>query len=267
VLRSPGMRSGQPSETARRVAAQRITFERRPAEYGDPEADDRLARHVAGDLLGSSSPLRAYLEARTRFFDTVVVAAIEGGIDQVVIAAAGYDGRAWRYARPGVGWFEVDHPITQKDKVARLDELGIVRDHVRFIGADFALDPLAPALLAAGLDAERPCVFLLEGVAVYLERATLETVLRDFGRLAAPGSLLAISISVSSGDPDLSSRRQAFQAAVASMGEPTRSTLSADEVDPLLLATGWRRRDSDDAPGARAGLIVARSTRPRVPPG
>lgn len=261
------MHSGQPSETARRVAAQRVTFERRPTEYGDPEADNRLARHVAGDLLGSSSPLRDYLEARTRFFDSVVVGAIDGGIDQIVIGAAGYDGRAWRYARPGVRWFEIDHPITQRDKLARLDELGIGRDHVRFIGADFALDPLGPALMAAGLDAERACVFLLEGVAVYLERATLEAVLGELGGLAAPGSLLAISISVSSGDPHLSNRRQAFQAAVASMGEPTRSTLPVEDVDPLLLATGWQRRDGDDAPGARAGLIVARSTRPGAQPG
>lgn len=32
------------------------------------------------------------------------------GITQVVIGGAGYDGRAFRYARPGVRWFEATLP-------------------------------------------------------------------------------------------------------------------------------------------------------------
>jgi hypothetical protein len=47
------------------------------------------------------------------------VSALEAGIDQVVVVGAGYDGRALRYSRPGVRWFEVDHPDTQADKRER----------------------------------------------------------------------------------------------------------------------------------------------------
>jgi hypothetical protein len=36
------------SVTARRVAAHRLTFDRIPAAYGDPVADEALARDVAG---------------------------------------------------------------------------------------------------------------------------------------------------------------------------------------------------------------------------
>jgi len=63
--------------------------------------------------------MHEYIRARTAFFDRVVVSAIDRGVAQVVIGGAGYDGRAFRYAKPGVRWFEVDHPATQADKRAR----------------------------------------------------------------------------------------------------------------------------------------------------
>ena len=71
--------------------------------------------------------MRDYLDARTRFFDRVVVGAIGRGVRQIVVGAAGYDGRAFRYAKPGVRWFEVDHPATQRDKQERLARLGLGR--------------------------------------------------------------------------------------------------------------------------------------------
>ena len=96
------MRDGQVSVTAQRVAAQRLTFGRVPAPYGDPAADDTLARDVAAAVSTEPGPLSDYLRARTRFFDQVVTGALTRGCDQVVIGAAGYDGRALRYAKPGV---------------------------------------------------------------------------------------------------------------------------------------------------------------------
>jgi methyltransferase (TIGR00027 family) len=254
---------GQASETARRVAAHRLTFPRRETDYGDPTADERLARDVAAGIDATDSPLRAYLQARTQFFDTVVVESIAGGITQIVVGAAGYDGRAWRYRNPGVAWFEVDHPSTQRDKLNRLEALGIDIAEVRFVGADFAVDPLAVPLKQAGLDPGRATLFLLEGVAVYLETATLEAVLREFSDVAGPGSVLAISLSVSTESPDAAERRRQFQTAVARMGEPARSAIKPDQVEGLLSRAGWRPADraapenSTQARRAAAGLVVA----------
>jgi len=118
------MRPGQASVTAQRVAAHRLTFDRLPAPYGDPGADDALATDVAAAASAAPGPMREYLRARTRFFDGVVTRALGRGCTQVVTGAAGYDGRSLRYAKPGVLWFEVDHPATQNDKRARLDRLG-----------------------------------------------------------------------------------------------------------------------------------------------
>jgi methyltransferase (TIGR00027 family) len=62
-------------------------------------------------LLGRHSSFPG-LAARTLFFDGFVASALDDGVRQVIIVAAGYDSRAWRLARPGVTFFEVDQPAT-----------------------------------------------------------------------------------------------------------------------------------------------------------
>ena len=231
------MEDGGPSVTARRVAAHRLGFARVATGYGDPAADEALAADVAAGRAAPANRMHDYLAARTSFFDRTVVSALDRGVRQVVVGAAGYDGRAFRYAKPGVRWFEVDHPATQRDKLERLERLGIDASHVRFVEADFTRDPVAGRLRAAGLDPDAPSLFLLEGVAVYLEPAVLEDVLRQFRQVAAPGSSLAISVSLSR--PRGDAARARFQATVAALGEPARSTFEAAEAEALLARTGW----------------------------
>src|SRR5579864_799447 len=110
-----------PSATARRVAAYRLSFERIAAPYGDAAADDMLARDVGGnEHIAGHEYMSRYLKGRTAFFDRVVVDAIDRGVMQFVTIGAGYDGRALRYHKPGVSWWEVDQAPTQSDKRARL---------------------------------------------------------------------------------------------------------------------------------------------------
>ena len=268
------MEGDGPSMTARRVAAHRLGFTRVPAPYGDPAADEALAVDVTGGQQGPEGRMKDYLAARTRFFDQAVVGALRRRVDQVVIGAAGYDGRALRYAKPGVRWFEVDHPATQQDKRERLARLRLAAGQVRFVPADFTVDPIADLLRDAGLDAGRPALFLLEGVAVYLELPVLETVLTQFRQVAGPGSRLAISVSLS-GAYDEAARAR-FQAWVASIGEPARTTLDAAEAENLLVRTGWllTDRDPDDHEAAAVdsrrrsvGLLTADTDRaPRTRP-
>jgi methyltransferase (TIGR00027 family) len=252
------MQEGQASVTAQRVAAHRLTFDRVPAPYGDPAADGELARDVAAGAAVAPGPMREYLRARTRFFDHTVTGALSRGCAQAVIGAAGYDGRALRYAKPGVRWFEVDHPATQRDKLSRLRRLGIGAGHIRFVAADFAVDPVADLLVSAGLAPGEPSLFLLEGVAVYLETPVLRALLGQLRQVAADGSSLAISLSVSTGSAERAARRAAFQAAVAAVGEPARSVLEPDAARELLAETGWRTTQPDPAGRTRrAGFVLA----------
>ena len=90
-------------------------------------------------------------------------------------------------------------------------------------------------------------------MAVYLEPAVLEDVLGQFRQVAAPGSSLAISVSLSRPRGDRARAR--FQATVAGLGEPARSTFEAAEAEALLARTGWQLTAAagDDRPGPDRG--------------
>ncbi len=158
------MLDGTASATAQGVAAQRLTFRRIPADHGRPDDDQRLQADVAAGIELADHPLARYLQARTLFFDQVVVDAIAAGTTQLVAVGAGYDGRSLRYAKPGVRWFELDHPATQADKQARLERLGVPLDGLTFAPADFTTDDVESCLAATGHDPAQPTLFTSEGV-------------------------------------------------------------------------------------------------------
>ena len=207
------MQPGSPSVTAQKVALLRLSFDRAPAAYGDPEADTRLGRDVAAtSTVDSETELGQYLAARTMFFDRVIVGALDRGIRQAAIVGAGYDGRALRYAKPGVTWFEVDHPDTQRDKRARIERLGIDTSHVRFVAADFTVDNIAAAFRESGFDSAASTVFICEGVAVYLERPVLVSLLRSIRSVATARSRLAVSLSMTPDTEEAAARQAWFRA-------------------------------------------------------
>ena len=253
------MKEGQASITAQRVAAQRLTFERESAPYGDPDGDEVLARDVAADVSTARSDMVTYLAARTSFFDRVVVRALDGGMRQVVIAGAGYDGRALRYAKPAVRWFEVDHPDTQRDKRERLDRLGIDTAHITFVSVDFTTDDVATAVAATGHDASVPALILCEGVAVYLERAVLETLLRGLRAIAAPRQPSGDHVVGVDLRPRPGSTPGRVPGRVAAIGEPARTVLTADDADMLSSVTGWQPSNGGRDASAAGGLCRSRS--------
>ena len=251
------MREGEGSPTAQRVAAYRLGFDRLPAPFGDPGADDRLARDVAGSIsFEQREDMGRYLRWRTAFFDRVVLRALERNVVQVATVAAGYDGRSLRYARPGVRWFEVDHPDTQANKRLRLDRLGIDASHITFIGIDLAHEAVSAALIAGSWDPDAPSVMLCEGLSVYLEADVFEALLGELRAVATVGTRLAMSLSIQVHGPDEVARRARFEEVVAALGEPARNRLDPDSAAEMLAATRWRAVDVSERAG-RAGFVVA----------
>jgi len=247
------MRQGEASMTARHVAAYRQSFPRVERPYGDPEADQRLQADVAGDIQPPATPMARYLRARTAFFDRTVVDAIDGGTVQLVVVGAGYDGRSLRYARPDVRWFELDHPDTQADKLARLADLGIDARHVGFAAADFTADDPAAALRRAGHDPSRPSLYLCEGVAGYLTNGVVAGLLASLRGGAAVGSSFAITVSLEPRPDDAAATRTLLDAAVSRMGEPLASALPRAEVRPFFQASGWTVQRATDPAGVEIG--------------
>ncbi|MDQ2726404.1 MAG: SAM-dependent methyltransferase [Actinomycetota bacterium] len=256
------MREGEPSRTAQHVAAYRLGFERLPAPFGAPEASDRLEEDVAaGADIEPGTRLAGYLRARTSFFDRAVLSGLQRGGTQVATIGAGYDGRALRYAKPGVRWFEVDHPATQRDKRQRLARLALTTPNITFVAADMVADDVAAALTSAGFEPDAPSLVLCEGVAVYLEPAVLAGLLAQLRSVATAGTRLAMSAGIPAADP---ARRERFAARVAELGEPV--ALAGADVETLLRTARWRTVELSER-AQRVGMVVGAPVwEPGTPP-
>jgi methyltransferase (TIGR00027 family) len=235
---------GRPSSTAQHIALAR-SWLTRAGVIDDPYAHSFLDRghlHIERALwrgrwsrVGERS--FAYIAARTRFYDTLVDDGLQSGISQVVLLAAGYDSRAWRLARRGVRFFEVDHPDTQRRK----RQLAPRADGPTYVTADLGSVPLDAPLLASGFRPEHPSVFCCEGLTMYLPEASIRTLLGAAARLAATGSRLGVDFAsaVSAATPAQRAVQVASRAIVRSGGERVRFALDPTAAPAFLADTGW----------------------------
>lgn len=147
-----------------------------------------LLRHAqqADNKAGTSTSARTSAMARARFIDDQVRAAAATGIDQFVVLGAGYDCRALRLRElQHCHVFEVDRPDAQRES-AQVRAGIAAHERVRYIGFDLQTgDDLREALITAGFDPSRRCLFVWEGVTHALDAATVERVFAWIGRAAA----------------------------------------------------------------------------------
>jgi len=191
------------------------------------------------------SPTFGYIACRTRFFDAAVTEAMEEGLTQVVVLGAGYDSRPLRLVRPGVHFFEVDHPVTQAEKRRRLPARGVT-----YVEADLGTDHLPHGLLRSGFERDRPAIFLAEGLTMYLDRATNEGLFRSVASLAAVGSRLAVDFAQGGGSVSLPSQVVASAVRLSWQLSGEQRFDWADEATALglLRAAGWDVTDASNGP-------------------
>lgn len=260
------MKPGHESQTAVMVCAARAAAQGRTdvTAFSDPvalallpEADrQRVEQFRAGVPVKRLRERiqRALLEKRIKMVVPRTV-AIDGAIrdaasPQVVILGAGLDGRAWRMEElTKVTLFEVDHPDSQRQKRARVASLKHTAREIRFVPVDFTRDRLEDALADAGHDPAIQTTWVWEGVVMYLERPEIEATLNVIAARSAPGSqlvILYISPSVI---------RQAVGLLLRLVGEPFRSTFTADDMRTLLTGFDFTVVRDDDL--ARIGTALS----------
>ena len=155
-----------------------------------------------------------------------------------MIVGAGYDSPAWRLARDGVHFFEVDHPATQAEKRRRAPSgAGPV-----FVGCDLVDGDVVLALTACGLDPGARTVFVVEGLTMYLSEASVRAVFTALARTSATGSRLAANFTVDGGgsvSPLSRTVAWAKRAQWARGGEPTHQWVRPDALNGFLARCGW----------------------------
>lgn len=123
--------------------------------------------------------VNSFLVARDRYIDDVLLDSLNKGLQQLVILGAGFDSRPYRFDLISrVKTFEVDHPATQTDKLAKLQDIfGKVPEHVSYVPTNFNTQTLEVGLMLSGYDPNLQTLFIWQGVRLYWISDGVETTL------------------------------------------------------------------------------------------
>lgn len=209
-------------QTALFVAASRAL----EAKKADPLAVDKYAevfcRRVGGEWTTAvegtdpEHPLQTefgehfvnFQGARTKYFDEYFAQAIEAGVQQVVLLAAGLDSRAYRLPwADGTVVYELDQPRVLEFKREAIEELDDApKAQRREVPVDLRED-WPRALQEAGFDPSRPSAWIAEGLLIYLPATAQEQLFAGIDALAAPGSFVGIEEAVPMPDEAFEAKR------------------------------------------------------------
>ncbi|MGW0771522.1 class I SAM-dependent methyltransferase [Streptomyces sp. NPDC002676] len=177
-----------------------------------------------------------YNAIRTRFFDDFLQeAAQDPAMNQIVLAPAGMDSRAYRLDWPSrIRYFEADRPAVLAYKEERLKDVRPRVDH-RSIALDLTSPDWESGLTAAGYDPEQPSTWLLEGLLYYIPRDDTRRILDRVAAIMKPGSRIAADIvnAASLTLPDMRDLLDVF----ADWGCPW--LFGTDEPEALFAAHGF----------------------------
>ncbi len=197
------MRDHSPSDTAILIArsvllASKDPFLQRLVAYQEPETLKRILkcgwfdratdfRIVRQFLFGIERLLVpgiiAHYLVRKRRIELAVREAIAAGVSQVVVLGAGFDTLAWRLHTgfPQVSFWEIDHAATQTVKLQSI----AAGPNIHFLPLDLATESLATRLRTCpAFSADRPSIFVAEGLTMYLSAERVGALMRDIAGLA-----------------------------------------------------------------------------------
>jgi methyltransferase (TIGR00027 family) len=234
---------------------------------------DRFARRMLSPSMAATfavvrlwpSGLRARsltlagLAARVLWFDAQVAKALEAGITQIAVIGAGYDSRAWRFGREGVRFFELDHGVTQSDKVGRAPGPGPT-----YVEADLTTQSAGDELRKRGLDPAQPTLFVIEGVTMYLTENVVRSQLAELARSSTVGSRLAVDFYPPADTGTARHRRQMRLQRLARAGsaEGFRLCVDRSQAEALVEASGWEVDEATNLREAAEALVPADSGLP-----
>ncbi|WP_371367497.1 hypothetical protein SRRS_14160 [Sporomusa rhizae] len=219
-----------------------------------------------------------YLIARTKFIDSIFE-NIDDSIEQVLIFGAGFDSRAIRFksklAKATV--FELDAPGTQQIKIDRFRGQHIeFPENLKFISIDFNHESLSKKLEETGFEKNKKCLFLLEGLTMYLNQESIDNTFNLVDNYSGENSLIVfdyVSASMVSrektyNDPKI---RQYYEF-LAKVGEKPRfaidgqiqdflanyNLLLLDELDSTRLAKKYFNKDDFGLIAQKFRIVMAK---------
>ncbi len=209
-----------------------------PPVFADPLA----LRIVGGETPENDlASFRAFMAVRSRYSEDQLANAVTRGATQSVVLGSGLDTFAYRNPYAGLHVFEVDHPVTQAWKRARLEKTGIaVPASMTFVPVDFESQTLQDRLAASGFRFDRISFFSWLGVVPYLTDEAFESTLRLVASMP-PGSGVVFDYGTTreSLSPVERVARDALSARVAVAGEPFQLFFDPEQLSKRVEAMGF----------------------------
>jgi methyltransferase (TIGR00027 family) len=186
---------------------------------------------------------RGHLVLRNRYAEDCLQEAVTRGVRQYVLLGAGYDTFAYRQPpwAENLRIFEVDHPLTQAAKRELLASSAVALPaNLSFAPVNFETESLQEGLQRAGFDFGHPAFFSCLGVLVYLDEKSVAALFAFAGSMPR-GSEIVFTFSrpdsvLDSGELEI---RAKINSTVNDMGEPWRSYFEPEDLQRMLLRSGF----------------------------
>lgn len=189
-----------------------------------------------------------YVIARTKYIDAAFKQALAEGFAQILIFGAGFDTRALRFHidTSHTRIFELDSALTQQAKIQQYRKRNIpIQPNVSFIAIDFDKESLPHMLDMAGFEKNRRSLFILEGLLMYLEPASVESTFQTIRAYSGAGSRVVfdyLQASVLRHENKLYGESLLVKT-VSKAGEQWRFGLEPDEIASFAAAYGLEIKD------------------------
>jgi methyltransferase (TIGR00027 family) len=204
----------------------------------DPGTLERIRREPELFAHPGALALRSHVVLRSRFTEDRLAEAVGRGVGQYVVLGAGFDTFAYRQPEwaHGLRLFEVDHPASQRAKVARLTAAGVALPaNLELVPIDFEHVTIEEGMARSGFDPRLPALFSWLGVTMYLTLPAIDAVL-SFVAALPPGTEVVLTFAHPDA-PDTPGGRLA--AAAAALGEPWISRFTSGELAQRLYDHGF----------------------------
>jgi methyltransferase (TIGR00027 family) len=168
---------------------------------------EKIRANTKNRLNGFLPGLTEYMIARTAYFDSLFVDALDSETPQIVLLGAGYDTRAYRFVKVNrrTRIFELDIAPTQNRKMKCLKQARVdIPPQVRFVPINFNEESLDDVLERAGYDNHEKTLFIWEGVSYYLDAESVDATLGYVSHSSHDENAIAFdyTISISDGNID-----------------------------------------------------------------
>ena len=212
------------------------------AQFFEPEIapSEQAPKELLRQLINTHiapSPL-----CRATYTEKALKTAVMTGTKQYVILGAGLDTFAFREPEflSKYRVFEVDHPLTQADKLERITRAGwTAPNNLTFVPVDFTKDSLAERLITADFDPSVKSFFSWLGVTYYLSAEAIDTMLSALSSICADGSTLVFDYPDEYFFDAPEKRVQNTIMMAKAGGEPMQSAFSYAELEKLLEKHGF----------------------------